>query len=153
MIKITYLNNNNFTKYIAENGKFICTVNDEIISGEEGNKIFSKIKNTTKQINIEKKETEANNEEIIKHLSKRIDTTVEYIDNDRQYKEAIARNGKILSIITEFKKITGTYCPFTGNWCPQVKHCTSHCNYHPEFDIDAAAEAQQDAEFKRAFEF
>ena len=153
MIKITWLNNHNFIKYIAENGKFICAINDEIISGEEGNKIFSRIKNTAKKISLEKKEIEANNEEIIRFLSKRIDTTVDYIDDYRQYKEAVARNSKILSIIAEFKKITGAYCPFTGNWCPQVKYCTPHCNHHPEFDIDDAVEAQSEADFKRAFEF
>ena len=44
MIKITWINNNNFIKYIAENGKSVCTVNDKIVSKEEGNKIFSRIK-------------------------------------------------------------------------------------------------------------
>ena len=152
MIKITWINNNNFTKYIANNGKSVCTINDEIVSREEGNKIFSRIKKAEKA-NIEKKEIEKNDEEIIKFLSGRVDTTVEYIDNYSQYKEAIARNGRILSIITEFKKVTGAYCPFTGNWCSRVKDCTSHCNHHPEFDIDDAVEAQQDVEFRRAFEF
>ena len=35
MIKTTWLNNNNFTKYIADNGKSICTVDDKIVSIEE----------------------------------------------------------------------------------------------------------------------
>lgn len=37
-----------FTKYVADNGKSVCTVSGKIVSPDEGNKLYKELKATKK---------------------------------------------------------------------------------------------------------
>ena len=110
MIKITTLrfngyNYKNFAKYIAENGNYICVVNDEIVNPSDGNKLFRDLKMEYPNHSIEITTLDYNDDEIIKYLDSGIDKYVEYIDNYRQYRDAKENNNRLEKLISKFKSI------------------------------------------------
>ena len=92
-----------FDKYIAENGHYVCTVNDEVVSREEGNEIFKNLKSKAKKYSVTKETILKNDAEILEYLDGSIDKYYMYIDNGKQYNEAVEHNEKIYKIIRWFK--------------------------------------------------
>ena len=92
-----------FTKYIAENGHYVCTVNDEVVSRDEGNEIFKNLKSKAKKCSVTKETILKNDKEILEYLDGRIDKYYMYIDNGKQYNEAVEQNEKIYKIIRWFE--------------------------------------------------
>ncbi len=96
----------NFVKYVAENGNFICTVNGEIVTKEEGNKTFRELKSKFyNDCKVEKELLNYNDEEIIKYLKGGIDRYVEYIDNYNQYRKVKDNNERLWKLVSEFMNI------------------------------------------------
>lgn len=109
MIKITTMKHYGktyyFKKYIAENGNFICTVDGEVVSKDEGNKLFLELKSKYPKCVIEKEIIDLNDKEIIESLDKRIDKYVEYIDDYTRYRQIKDINEELYKIIYEFESI------------------------------------------------
>ena len=94
-----------FDKYIAENGHYVCTVNDEIVSKEKGNEIFKNLKSKSHKCSVTKEIILKNDNEIIEYIESGIDKYAVYIDNYKQYKEAIEHNRKLEKLVYSFKSI------------------------------------------------
>ena len=110
MIKITKLNygsyrSKRFVKYVAENGNYICAIDDEIISPHDGNEVFKKLQSEWDNYSIEIILLDKNNEEIISYIENGIDKYVEYIDNYNQYRIAKNKNEQLYNLISNFKSI------------------------------------------------
>ena len=111
MIKITKLKYGSykrkyFVKYIAENGNYICAIDDEIVLPNEGNNIFKELKSEWEDCSVEVTILDKNNAEIIEYIEKGIDKYVEYIDNYYQYKDAKDNNDRLYKLISKFKSIS-----------------------------------------------
>lgn len=95
-----------FEKFIAENRKCVCVVDGEIVSPDEGNKIFRELKAKNPGCKIEKEFNNFNDKEIIKYIDSKIDKYAHYIDSHRQRDEAEDRNYKIRKVRAEFIRIS-----------------------------------------------
>lgn len=104
--KISYNVHHIFTKYIAENGEYICTINDEIVSKNEGNETFRNLISEAEDYTIEKTILNKNDMEIIEYIKGGIDEYVEYIDDYYQYKNAKDNNDRLYKLISKFKSIS-----------------------------------------------
>lgn len=93
-----------FTKYIAENGKAICAINDEIVEPEAGNDIYRALKEDN-AIVTDREVIEMSDKEIVEYLESGIDKYAVYIDNYRQYAQAQESNDRIRKLISEFRRI------------------------------------------------
>ena len=109
MIQITKLKINYklyfFIKYIAKNGNYICAVNDEIVSKDDGNQMFKNLILESENYKVEKSAINKNNSEIIEYISSGIDKYAHYIDNYKQYREAMDNNERLYKLIEEFEAI------------------------------------------------
>lgn len=94
-----------FIKYIAENGNYICAVNDEVVSKDDGNQMFKNLISESENYKVEKSAIDATNDEIIKYILKNVDKYVCYIENYNQYREAMDNNERLYKLSREFKAI------------------------------------------------
>lgn len=94
-----------FIKYIAENGNYICAVNDEIVSKDDGNQMFKNLISKYENYKVEKSTIDATNDEIIKYILKNVDKYACYIENYNQYREAMDNNERLYKLSREFKAI------------------------------------------------
>lgn len=94
-----------FIKYIAENGNYLCVVDGEIVSKDEGNQMFRELKSKYPECKIEKETDNLNNNEIIDYIDNQIDKYANYIDDYNQYKSTMDVNEKLYKLISEFKSI------------------------------------------------
>lgn len=92
-----------FTKYITENGHYVCTVNDKVVSREEGNEIFKNLISEADEYSVEKETILKNDNEILEYLDGRIDKYYMYIENGKQWSEAKEQNEKIYKIMRCFE--------------------------------------------------
>ena len=104
--KISYNVHHIFTKYIAENGECVCTIDDEIVSKNEGNEIFRNLTSKAEDYTVEKTILNKNDTEIIEYIKENIDEYVEYIDDYYQYKNAKDNNDRLYKLISKFKSIS-----------------------------------------------
>lgn len=94
-----------FVKYIAENGNYICAVNDEVVSKDDGNQMFKNLISESENYKVEKSAIDATNDEIIKYILKNVDKYACYIENYNQYREAMNNNERLYKLSREFKAI------------------------------------------------
>ena len=94
-----------FEKIIAENGEYICVVDNKIVTPEEGNALFIKLRKENPSCKIERVIKDFNNDEILNYLDNRLDKYTQYIDNYRQCHEAEYENDKIRNIMKAFVNI------------------------------------------------
>ena len=93
-----------FTKYVADNGKFICAINDEIITPEEGNAVYRSYKECGAVCTQHETSNESNND-IVSIIESQIDRYAVYIENYNQYAVAEEKNRKMRKLLTAFKAI------------------------------------------------
>ena len=98
-----YFYNRIFTKIYSPKGK-ICLLNGNIVSSEEGNKIFLSYKKN-ESLSFETSEKEVLKEELISSYKKKVDNFVDYIDNYQQRKKAEEKNERLLNIISALEKL------------------------------------------------
>ena len=95
-----------FTKYIAENGNAVCTVDGEIVEPNEGNDTYRKLK--AKGAVCTSRETwDMNDSEIVEYIERGIDKFTHYIDNYKQQQQAEANNDSLYKLSSEFKRVAG----------------------------------------------
>ena len=94
-----------FKKYIADNGNYICAVDGDIVSKEEGNEIFKNLKSEYPNCVVTREIIYKNDMEIFEYLENGIDKYVEYIDNYYQYRQAKDRNEQLWKLISNFRTI------------------------------------------------
>lgn len=90
-------NDNNAIEYI-HNGKSGLTK-------EEVDKIYRELKSYGEKMKLEHTTENITIDEYIDNLEKSIDKYVEYIDNGKQYREAVESNRKIRERIEQFKAL------------------------------------------------
>lgn len=100
-----YYRNTYFTKYIAENGCFVCTVDGEIVNPDAGNNTYKNIIKTKKDVSIKKEIDTKGDKEIIDYLEGGIDKYVQYIENYEQYRKAYDNNARLRKLISHFEAI------------------------------------------------
>lgn len=93
-----------FTKYIAENGNAVCTINDEIVEPNAGNDLYRKLK-ADGAVLYKRMVTDAGDDKIIEIIEDGIDRYIEYIDNYKQYAEAKESNDRLYKLASEFERI------------------------------------------------
>ena len=98
-----YITRTFFTKYIAENGGAVCTVDGEIVTPSEGNDIYRKLK-AEGAVREEVTFTDMNDREIIEHIESGIDRYTMYIENYNQQLEAERNNDRLRGIASAFKE-------------------------------------------------
>lgn len=95
-----------FKTYQAENGQAVYTVDGELVTKEEGNKLFTDIANKyTHKATIHR--VEANNSEICEKLEKCIDPYYFYIDDTNDMERAKKDNEKVRDILNAFIEVAG----------------------------------------------
>ena len=111
-IKTTILNYNNafrhtktFRQYVADNGNAVYTVGNNIVTKEEGNRIFIDTIEGSATHDIKNSVVSLTDAEILNKLNESIDPYTVYIEDYKQYKEARRINDQIYSIIEAFKSI------------------------------------------------
>lgn len=87
-----------FKKVSSQKGD-LCLINGDIVSSEEGNKIFLSCKKK-EEFSFETSEKEVLKEELISSYRKQINNYVEYIENYNQQKKAEENNERLLNIIS-----------------------------------------------------
>ena len=98
-----YFYNKIFMKIYSPKGK-ICLLDGNIVSSEEGNKIFISYKKN-ESFSFETSEKEILKEELISSYKNKIDNSIDYIDNYNQQKKAEANNERLLNIISALEKL------------------------------------------------
>lgn len=98
-----YFYNRIFTKIYSSKGS-VCLIDGDIISPEEGNKIFLQYKKK-EEFSFETSEKEVLKEELISSYKKKVDEFVDYIDNYQQRKKAEEKNERLLNIISALEKL------------------------------------------------
>lgn len=97
-----------FIQYVAENGNSVYVISgNEIVTKDEGNKLFLELVNTEKNVKVTKNVIDANDEDILSRLDEGVDKYTEYIDNYNQQLEAEKHNRKIWAIMDAFRKAAG----------------------------------------------
>ena len=89
--------NNNLIEYIY-NGK-------DGYTKEEVDKIYRELKSYGEQMEIEHTTKDITIDEYLKNLDNSIDKYVEYIDNGKQYREALESNRKIRERIKKYEAL------------------------------------------------
>lgn len=95
-----------FVKYVAENGNFICAVNGEMISQDDGNALYRKLKKKG-AICITREAIDANDDETISYIEDGIDKYVHYIDDYRRYQQTEECNATLRKVSSAFKAACG----------------------------------------------
>ena len=103
-LKCGGFSNKHFTKYIAENGNAVCTINNEIVGRNAGNDIYRALK-ADGAVVTERDTYDMDDNEIIEYLESGIDKYVQYIENYNQYAQAQEHNDKLHKLIAEFRRI------------------------------------------------
>ena len=98
-----YFYNKTFIKIYSAKGR-ICLVDGDIVSPEEGNKMFLSYKKK-EEFSFETSEKEVLKEELISSYRNKIDNSVAYIDNYNQQKKAEKNNERLINIISALEKL------------------------------------------------
>ena len=98
-----YLYNKIFIKIYSLKGS-LCLIDGDIISPTEGNKMFLSYKKN-EEFSFKTSEKEVEKEELISSYRKKIDPSVDYIDNYSQQKKAEEQNERLLKIISALEKL------------------------------------------------
>lgn len=120
-----YWNTVNFKTFIDDNGNKTFYINDKEVDGEAGNERFLEIwrsheewkktvgrekflkckKVGTDTFEVKVFEEEVTYEELITRCEKAIDNYVDYIEDYKQYKDAVASNAKLYKEIEKYRKL------------------------------------------------
>lgn len=98
-----YFYNKTFIKIYSSKDS-VCLIDGDIVSPEEGNKIFLSYKKN-ESFSFETSEKEVGKEELISSYRKKIDPSVDYIENYNQQKRAEANNERLFNIISALERI------------------------------------------------
>ena len=98
-----YFYNKIFMKIYSSKGS-LCLIDGDIVSPEEGNKMFLSYKKK-EEFSFETSEKEVLKEELISSYRNKIDNSVAYIDNYNQQKKAEKNNERLLNIISALEKL------------------------------------------------
>lgn len=98
-----YFYNKIFIKIYSLKGS-LCLIDGDIISPTEGNKMFLSYKKN-EEFSFKTSEKEVEKEELISSYRKKIDPSVDYIDNYSQQKKAEEQNERLLKIISALEKL------------------------------------------------
>ena len=114
MIKITevkittpsdYYEYHVFEKYIAENNKALCLVDNEIVTADEGNTFYRELISRATKVKKKVHEIKADNAKIIERFQNSIDPYPQYIDDWKTYERTIKFNELMYKLIDTFKTI------------------------------------------------
>lgn len=95
-----------FKTYQAENGNAVYTVDGELVTKEEGNKIFTDLVNKyTHKATVHR--IGATNSEICEKLEKCIDPYYFYIDDTKDMERAKKDNERVRDILNAFIEVAG----------------------------------------------
>lgn len=98
-----YFYNKTFIKIYSSKGS-VCLIDGDMVSPEEGNKIFLSYKKN-EEFSFKTSEKEVLKEELISSYKKKVDNFVDYIDNYQQRKKAEEKNEQLLNIISALEKL------------------------------------------------
>ena len=98
-----YWETKKFQKISSQKGD-LCLIDGDIVSPEEGNKKFLQYKKK-EEFSFETSEKEVEKEELISSYRKKIDPSVDYIENYNQQKRAEANNERLFNIISALERI------------------------------------------------
>lgn len=93
-----------FEKFIAENGNYICAIDDEVVDRDEGNAIYKEMK-ARGAVCVLNETGDRNDEEILSYIEAGIDHYAAYIDNYKQYREVEERNAKLRKLASAFRQV------------------------------------------------
>ena len=94
-----------FTKYIAENGKAVCAINDEVVEPDVGNDIYKALRAEGATVVNREFIIGKTDSEIVEYIESGIDKYLQYIENYKQYEQAREHNDKLYKLAEEFKRI------------------------------------------------
>lgn len=97
-----------FKSYIAENGKAVYVVGDELVTKEEGNNIYKELINNNPNYKATVHKTNTTDNEICKILENCIDPYYYYIDNTKDAEAVHKHNEEIYKILEAFKKVANS---------------------------------------------